>query len=134
MDPKDDPRIKQIKLEETGCMGTCPTFSIIISADGSVEYTGVAYVDFIGSRKGSVSKWYVEKLFDFVNDSRFFAFQDKYSQDITDSESKFTTVTMFNGKTKTVEDYANTAPIRLWALEEVIAGFEKKAKWEKTKK
>ncbi len=117
-----------------GCMGTCPIFSITISADGAVEYTGSAYVEFIGSRTGNISKWEVEHLFDFINDTQFFSFRDKYTQNITDQESRYTTVKMFNGKTKTVENYANTAPVRLWALEELILGFEKKTKWVKFKK
>ena len=129
----DDPRIQQVRLETTGCMGTCPIFSITISADGAVEYTGSAYVEFIGSRTGNISKWEVEHLFDFINDTQFFSFRDKYTQNITDQESRYTTVKMFSGKTKTVENYANTAPVRLWALEELILGFEKKTKWVKLK-
>jgi len=35
-------------------------------------------------------------------------------------------------KQKAMEDDADTVPIRLWALEEVMAGFEKK--WKKRKK
>jgi len=134
MNPKDDPRIKQVKLETSGCFGSCPIYSIIISADGTVEYTGTGFVEFKGTRKGVINKWYVEQLFDFVDDVKFFDFRDKYTTDITDNATTYTTVTMFNGKTKTVENYANTAPVRLWALEELISGFQNKTKWEKVKK
>ena len=45
----------RVKLERTECMGDCPTYSLVIHADGRVDWTGHANVLAFGQRRGRVT-------------------------------------------------------------------------------
>jgi hypothetical protein len=56
-------------------------------------------------------------------------FDDSYSREITDCATTYTMVVM-NGKRKTISNYANAGPTKLWAIEQLIDDLMAKAKWE----
>lgn len=47
---------------------------------------------------------------------------------VTDNPTTFTMVVM-NGKRKTIRNYANSGPTKLWAIEQLIDGLMSKGKW-----
>ena len=55
--------------------------------------------------------------------------EDGYTGLDTDNPTTYTMVVM-NGKRKTVSNYANAGPTKLWAIEQLIDDLMAKAKWD----
>jgi len=66
----------KITLEQWGCFGTCPAYTLSISGDGSVVYQGKAYVSSRGVHKGRVSQSNVQLLVQKFLDAKFFDMSD----------------------------------------------------------
>ena len=54
--------------------------------------------------------------------------EDNYSRKITDLSTTYTMVVM-NGRRKTVSNYGEAAPSKLWAIEKLIDDLMTKAEW-----
>jgi len=128
----DKPDITEIGLERTLCYGTCPAYSVIIKSDGTFKYTGHKFVDRLGNYTGSVSKWELRTLLQFINDSNYNFFKNSYFTGVTDHPTVYTMVKM-NGKTKVISNYANSGPTKLWAIEQLIDKLLLEAKWDQKK-
>lgn len=62
----------KVKLERTACMGACPTYSLVIHADGRVDWDGHANVLAFGQRRGRVTPEEIAELDRLVTTLRFF--------------------------------------------------------------
>lgn len=122
--------IKKVMMERTACYGSCPVYSVSITINGDVEYVGVKHVPFIGTRKGKIESWYVHQLFQFISDSNYFAYQSRFSRPITDNAFVYSQVVKVDGSSKIIQNYANSAPTVIWAIEELIDATGMKARWE----
>lgn len=129
----DNHGIHKAMVEHTACYGSCPVYSVSITKNGDVEYIGIRNVPFIGKRKGKLDKWYVRNLFQFINDSNYFAFQNSFSRPVTDHAYVYTQVVKVSGESKIILNYANSAPTIIWAIEETIDATAMKAVWDDVK-
>jgi len=125
--------ITEIGIERTGCFGACPSYTFIVKRDGTFRYKGFDYVERKGEFTGTISTWHFHRLAQFIRDSSFMELEDGYTRMITDSPTTYTMVVM-NGKRKTVSNYANAGPTKLWAIEQLIDELMGKAKWDGTQK
>jgi len=125
--------IAEIGIERTGCYGTCPSYTFILKSDGTFRYKGFEYVERKGEFSGTIPVWYFHQLAQFVRDFGYMELEDSYTRAITDNPTTFTMVVM-NGKRKTVLNYANAGPTKLWAIEQLTDDLMAKAKWDGSQK
>jgi hypothetical protein len=121
--------ITEIGIERTGCFGTCPAYTFVITSNGKCRYAGGAHAQIQGTRTGSVSIIEYHRLAEFLRDMQFFALKNEYSVSVTDAASTFTTA-VIGGKRKTIHNYADIGPARLWAIEQLLDGMLKRVKWD----
>ena len=98
-----------VELTRTGCYGTCPAYTVRIDANGKIEWKGFAYVAVKGTRTAVIESQKARGLLDQFRSSKFWSLCASYSKPITDSATTTTRVSM-NGQTKTVSNYADSAP------------------------
>lgn len=105
-----------IKLERTPCFGFCPTYSVTIHGNGTVDYEGIRFVETTGHKAYQIPVQQVRELVTLVYAFNYFSLDDKYEAPITDLPSAITTVTI-GDKTKSVDNYGNSGPKLLENLE-----------------
>lgn len=109
-----------ITLETTGCYGTCPSYTLTISADGSVVFNATAY--WITENKVSrvkqsgviLSKVSREQLLQLISEfekANYFSLRDSYKEanecpggTATDSPTVYTSF-QINGQRKAISHY-----------------------------
>lgn len=103
-----------ITLRRTGCLGTCPVYSVKIFADGSVTYFGTAFVQITGEHETAISREAVENLVSHFLQINYFALKDRYETrenrdgtvtTVSDLPTTYSSLRVGN-RTKSVMDYA----------------------------
>ncbi|HET7011326.1 MAG TPA: DUF6438 domain-containing protein [Anaerolineales bacterium] len=94
----------EISVERGPCFGTCPVYTMTVRADGTADYEGIRFVAAEGTRSATLDQAQVERVYDAVVLTDFFALQDRYEAQATDLPSMSITVNM-NGQTKTIYHY-----------------------------
>ena len=90
-----------VSLMRSVCLGSCPVYSLMVFADGSVLYDGMKFVPIEGHRRASISASEVAELYRTVIDDDFFELEDDYAGIILDAP--FTTISItLNGNKKIV--------------------------------
>lgn len=108
-----------ISLQRTGCYGTCPQYTLAISADGTVVFSG-SYSRKTGDTfewkrsdviKSHISQEQVGQLIAEFEKANYFSLQDSYKDARdgcptygTDMSSAYTSI-QINGKKKNIEHY-----------------------------
>jgi hypothetical protein len=95
----------RIALRRTMCFGTCPSYSLTVSGNGSVIYNGDAYVQYCGEFRGHVAQEAVRQLVQLFKRANYFNTFDRYAMGMTDGTT-FTTSIAFDDKSKSVTDYS----------------------------
>ena len=121
--------IARIGIERSGCFGSCPIYSLVVEADGSFEYIGIANVSRIGRYKGKADPMRYRSVVALMSEARYFSMQDVYSVDVTDQEFVYTMAER-GGQAKVIENYAASGPLVLWAIEELIDTLLLTADWD----
>ena len=100
-----------ISLERTGCYGTCPIYTVSISADGTVLFVGTRFVKKMGTTGSTVSREQIRNLLSEFDKINYFELKDQYvspddgcKQWVTDHPSAITSITR-GGKSKTIKHY-----------------------------
>jgi len=123
----------KIRLERSGCYGTCPAYRVELSADGTVRYDGEDYVAVAGKQETHVPVDRVRRLYEeFVKDEFFWTFNE-YRTTVTDHPT-YTVTISFDGHTKKVVDYVGLEagmPEKIAALEDAIDDTAETRKWVK---
>jgi hypothetical protein len=128
--PQSKPGISEIHLERTACYGTCPVYKVVLRNNGSLEYEGIQNVKRIGKYRGKINLWGFNKLAQLIEKSKFMEMQDRYSIDMTDMPTVYTTVVYAGGKKKRIMNFGNAGPVELWAIEQLIDKLVEEAQWE----
>lgn len=120
----------RITLSRSVCYGTCPVYSVQIAGDGTVVYHGQDCVAQSGEQRARIPTATVRALLDAFRQAGFFSLHERYAASITDNPTYSTSIA-FDGRKKTVSDYAGGAvgmPEAVSALEDAIdraAGTER---------
>jgi hypothetical protein len=141
-----------ISLERTGCYGTCPTYSVAISGDGTVIFTasyfgkenGVNQWKRSGIIRSSVTAEQLEQLLAAFKRADYFSLQDFYRDardgcpsTWTDMSSAYSSIE-FGGRKKRIEHYLGCTyagsnggpyPKQLAELEESIDRIVDTKRW-----
>jgi len=126
----NETEISEIGIERTLCFGTCPAYSFIVKKDGSFSYEGTDFVERKGKYTGKVDLWTLNNVFKTIKDFGYMGFENEYYYTVTDNPTVYTTVVK-NGQRKIIKNYANTGPIKLWVIEQLIDSLMGNAKWDK---
>lgn len=120
--------ITEIGIQKTSCFGHCPAFMLKIKTDGTVYYEGYGFVDKLGQHNGKLKRYQLENILAYINEIDFMDLQDVYSVDITDQPSVYTMVKT-QSQQKIIKNYANTGPMTLWALEQLMTQLLNEVRW-----
>lgn len=100
-----------ITLKRSACYGTCPDYTLTVSADGTVTFEGREYVKTKGVVKANLPPEKLRQLIALFDEAKYFSFKDKYQTEEdgcpevwTDYPSAVTSIRI-NGKSKTVSHY-----------------------------
>lgn len=94
-----------ITLNRTVCFGFCPDYTVTISGDGEVRYTGRRFVNVVGERTAAIPRADVERLIARFDAIGFDQLQDAYRANVSDHPT-ITIVLERDGRRKVVVDYA----------------------------
>jgi hypothetical protein len=130
-----------ITLERTPCYGTCPSYKLTISADGSVVFEGLRFVKKIGAAQSKISQDDVKNLIEKFDEIEYFKLRNRYQDPndgcdeyVTDNPSANTSIRL-NGKSKSVRHYYGCRGPQvleaLTKLEEAIDIAANTAQWLK---
>jgi hypothetical protein len=131
----------QITLERTACFGTCPIYTLTLTADGKVTFDGKRFTKVTGPASGSITKKAFRGLVSEFKKIGYFSLPDQYwpgtpqcPRRVTDMPSANTSLRL-NGKTKVVAHYHGCGDSgklpQLTALENKIDVVAKSEKWIK---
>jgi ankyrin repeat protein len=135
---QDFPRINSLAgvvmtLSRSGCLGTCPSYSIEIRGDGTTFYKGNSYVVLSGEHRDHLTSEQVSEILDAFRKADYFSFKDEYSYPVTDCPT-YTTSFQVDQVSKSVTDYVGDEagmPQSLSDLEETIDRVAGTMKWIK---
>lgn len=116
----------RITLSRSLCYGTCPSYSVQISGDGKVVYHGQDCVAETGERTRQIARADVGRLVQRFRDAGYFTLRDHYASDITDHPTYATSIG-FDGKSKSVGDYAGGAAGMPQAVSDLEDAIDKTA-------
>ncbi len=134
-----------ITLKRDGCYGTCPSYSVTVYSDGSVEFIGEQFVRVVGKQTYKISKDSAVYLFRKAEQIGFYSFKSEYreAKEIRKNEQgtfdtltvmvtdlPTYTVTIRNGNlAKSVVDYfrsySGNQELKKYEAPEILREFEK---------
>ncbi len=126
-------QVTEISLTRGGCYGWCPQYSVRLTSDGKVKYFGGRYVKKLGTFNGAIPTPEFQYLADFVQKADVMAMKDEYENlGISDLETVYTSFVV-NGVRKSISNYANSGPLDVWAIEQLIDKLVSETEWESKK-
>jgi len=117
-----------VELFRSGCYGSCPIYTVRISASGDVSWKGRMYVNATDERRASIKAEDARALLERFRTARFWSLCGSYTRNITDSSTVETHVEI-GGQVKTVSNYADSAPAWLADLEDAIDDAANSHRW-----
>lgn len=94
----------EIRLDRTECLGWCPNYSVVISGNGHVQYTGRTFVREVGEREATVPQDTIRELMGQFEKVKFGDLLPAYEESVTDCPSTFMTLRV-GDHSKRVENY-----------------------------
>jgi hypothetical protein len=104
-------------------------YTVKFFSDGRVEFTGYDQVRKMGLHVGRIPTQEFNRLVLLIDQMDFNGLEGLYSRRALGASTHFTSV-LRNGQRKTIQNYADAAPVQLWAIELAIQDLVKKITWE----
>jgi ankyrin repeat protein len=132
------PRIRnwnsvKMVLSRTGCLGTCPSYTVEVHGDGTVLYSGGLYVAITGSHRAKISRDTVSEMVEAFRGADYFSLESEYMWGATDQPT-YTISISIDGRSKEVVDYAGQQvgmPESVEKLEKTIDRLSGVERWTK---
>lgn len=121
----------EVTLSRSVCFGFCPDYTVTITGDGEVRYSGRHFVNVMGEARASISRDDVQALLARFDAIGFERLRDEYRAQVTDSPTYVVTLTR-HGRTKRLVDYVGVAvgmPESVRALEDEIDRVAGASRW-----
>jgi hypothetical protein len=122
-----------ITLARSACYGSCPVYSLAIGGDGTVTYTGEAFVRVMGPASGEVAVSNVQALVDRMLRADYFNLSVPMTcrAGIATDASGATTSLALGQRMHTVQDYHGNAcaPAVLVELENAVDALAGSKQW-----
>jgi hypothetical protein len=133
---EEKPVVTEITLVRTQGLGTGPKDRLVLRADGTAEYEGLARVEKRGRFRGSIPKPEFTRLTRLLEE-KFFDLEPTYRAKgpggrgfVTDAPGVVLTV-IRDGKSKSVADYGRGGPAELREAQAAILDVLKTISWQK---
>ncbi len=122
----------KITLDRTFCLGSCPDYTIEISGDGAVHYTGRFEVAIFGQHRSHISPKAVQSLFRKFEKAEFFSTFEFYGPAVMDAPGTKVSIA-FDGHRKSIAHMgrADNEPSEIAELEREIDAVSGSALWVK---
>jgi hypothetical protein len=108
----------RMTLRRSACFGACPVYSVEISGDGSVVYTGTTHVLATGEQHSQISQDAVAEILEAFRQADYFSLENEYLYAVTDCPTHVTSIS-FDGHSKSVTDYVGEYAEMPHAVEEL---------------
>lgn len=128
----EPPELVVFQLERGLCYGSCPSYSIAVHADGTVDYRGEAYVKEHGARTGKVDPATVQELAARFDAAGFFGLKwEEPCRQVATDHSTVKIAYAHAGKDRKIDDYLGNRcmPPVLRELEAAIDELAHSAQW-----
>jgi len=119
-----------IKLLRTGCLGSCPSYTVTVSTDGIV-FEGHGFVVASGKHTDTVDASEVRKLAKRILAADFYSMDSDYSASVTDLPTYVLSIAV-DGHTKEVHDYVGSwvgMPAVVTELEDEVDALARTQRW-----
>lgn len=126
-----DPKEISIQLSRSGCLGSCPSYSIAVRGDGEVVYHGDHFVSIPGTYTSHITDSAVSTLLEKFRAANFPGLENSYRAGITDSPT-YSLQLKLGPKTKVVEDHIGAwvgMPAVVTELEDAVDKAADSARW-----
>ena len=125
----------KIELERTECFGTCPSYVVSFSADGTARYNGRQYADRTGAFYGEVEIWDYGQICWMIDKFKILDSNREYRSNWTDSATTIIRATLREtNETIEISDYGGQGPVELWALFNAMDAVSNRVEWMPTLK
>jgi hypothetical protein len=121
-----------ISLSRTECYGTCPVFTVRVSATGDVEYEGKRFVIQKGVRRGHIGSAELDRLRRAIADANVSKLESNCCNCRTRTDAPWTYLQITTeGGMKAIDHYhgCSSAPAAVSALEDAIVSSTTAMKW-----
>src|SRR6185436_987486 len=127
---EDKHQISEITLERSGSWGMESGYKAVLRKDGTAEYLGDIHAKRKGKYRGNLSTDQFQQLSKLITTNDFFSLEDKYRARITDTDT-VTTIIVYSGGRKAVEDFGRGGGQRLTEIEQAIDSTAEQILWIK---
>ncbi len=120
-----------IRLERTGCFGSCPSYSVTIRGDGKIDHYGGRFVSISGHQTATIAPSEFSNLLEQFRAANFFALDGMYQAGVTDSPTYVLKVKL-GESSKEVLDYVGEwvgMPSVVTELEDAVDRVSDSARW-----
>lgn len=117
-----------VELRRRNCVGGCPAYTVRISGDGRVTWTGEKNVVLLGVATAGVDAIAAKGLIQEVVSRGFWGMCAAYQQGGPETPGYVTTLSL-GGRTQTVEDRGGVAPGWLRVVDDEIDGLADTHRW-----
>ena len=118
--------IDQIIVDKGSCLGTCPSYTITLNADGTALYEGHQYAQKKGKWKASIEKNQFIGLSSLLFAIRFFNLPPRLATEATD----FPWVTITVSTEKETKSVSTDYYLPLWEIAALVDYFMERVEWE----
>lgn len=108
--------VKSIKMNASGCDGSCPIFNLTLYPSGKGDFEGIGSIKTKGKSSKILSIDIFKELSDLANYINIKKLNDQYQVPWTDDQTATLTITFENGLKKTIRDYGMQGTFGLSAL------------------
>ncbi len=91
-----------ISQEKTGCLGSCPSYELVIYGNGTVSYNGYGYVKPKGSFTFTVSDSVIDELITEFDKTDFVTLKDTYGRSSEDAPYNITIISLDGKQVKRI--------------------------------
>jgi TonB family protein len=117
-----------VEVFRSACYGSCPIYTVRVSANGDVLWNGRMFVNARGERRAAIKPEDARALLERFRTAQFWSLCDSYTRSITDSSTIETHVEIA-GQSKSVSNYADSAPAWVADLEDAVDDAANTHRW-----
>lgn len=121
--------ISEVGVERAGGEPSSPAYTLAIRSDGTFRYHGERGVTRLGDSTGRIPASSFARLAAFIADSSFKSIKGVEHAGASGA-ARMTTSVVMSGERHTVAWEDPGAPVRLWAINEIIESLMARAEWD----
>lgn len=125
-----DYRIERVEYSAGACFGTCPIYTLALTAAGAATYRAEEFVPRKGTFTATVPAPARQQLWHLLNYLDFPRLQDSYTLPITDMSTGTLTITYAGGRVKTITDYGQQGTLGLGRAYELLEVLRTSQRWK----